>query len=107
MNSDTLVSTDMKYDAPIVEKEVEPKTPMLMSTSLTPQMPVIIGLDPTSFGLPNGWTVEQRYRTSSKYIKKSDKFFYELGTRKMFRSLKSAHKYLKEKAKNEALEGSG
>lgn len=44
-------------------------------TSASVEVPVIVRLDPTSFDLPNDWVVEQRYRPSPKYAKRSDKVF--------------------------------
>ncbi|EOY07521.1 Uncharacterized protein TCM_021933 [Theobroma cacao] len=45
-------------------------------------------------GLPEGWYVEQRPRTTPKYIGKIDQFYYEPGTRKQFRSLKAVLRHL-------------
>ncbi|KAJ9685210.1 hypothetical protein PVL29_017299 [Vitis rotundifolia] len=100
--------SEMSTNSTIMKKEMESNIPLqpLMVIPLqsrnpnsTPiQAPIIIRLDPTSFNLPTNWIVEQRYRSSPKYAKRFDKFFYEPHGGKMFRSLKSAHKHLEEQA---------
>ncbi|CAB4284509.1 unnamed protein product [Prunus armeniaca] len=46
--------------------------------------------DGRPYGLPEGWIVEQRLRTSLKYFGKIDQFVHEVKTRKRFRSIKAA-----------------
>ncbi|KAL4352931.1 hypothetical protein GQ457_06G007430 [Hibiscus cannabinus] len=53
-------------------------------------------VDGKIFGLPEGWIVEQRPRTSLKYLGKVEKFYYEPGTERQFRSWKAAQKHLNE-----------
>lgn len=78
MNSDmnsctTTASKERVSQTPISQPQMIMPLKSRMSSSCTPQEPVIICLDPASFGLPNGWIVEERYRSSSKYPNMSDK----------------------------------
>ncbi|XP_022767548.1 methyl-CpG-binding domain-containing protein 5-like [Durio zibethinus] len=50
--------------------------------------------DGQCYGLPKGWQVEQRPRTSPKYIGKVDQYYYEPGTNRQFRSLKAVRRHL-------------
>ncbi|CAB4314925.1 unnamed protein product [Prunus armeniaca] len=64
--------------------------------------------DGRPYGLPEGWIVEQRLRTSLKYFGKIDQvnsvtnfflgvqFVHEVKTRKRFRSIKAAKKWIEE-----------
>ena len=62
---------------PILQPEMIMPLKSRMSSSFTPQKPVIISLDPISFGLPNDWIVEQRYRPSPNH-NKSDKVYFNV-----------------------------
>ncbi|KDP35643.1 hypothetical protein JCGZ_09081 [Jatropha curcas] len=52
-------------------------------------------------GLPNGWLIEQRPRTTPEYVGKVDQFYYEPETGKQFRSLRAVLVYLEVKASME------
>ncbi|XWS59816.1 hypothetical protein CRYUN_Cryun08bG0154400 [Craigia yunnanensis] len=52
--------------------------------------------DGQCYGLPAGWQVEQRPRTSLKYIGKVDQYYYESGTNRQFRSLKAVRRHLQD-----------
>ncbi|XP_048320575.2 methyl-CpG-binding domain-containing protein 6-like [Ziziphus jujuba] len=64
------------------------------STCENEQAPMVQFVQGTLYGLPKQWIVEQRPRTSLKYLGKIDHFFYEPYTGKRFRSLKSAQKHI-------------
>ncbi|KAK9985278.1 hypothetical protein SO802_030229 [Lithocarpus litseifolius] len=68
---------------------------MLSEDQQQPQMPKVHFVDGKDYGLPEGWIVEQRPRTSAKYFGKLDQFYHEVKTKKRFRSLKEAKKYVK------------
>ncbi|KAL4351804.1 hypothetical protein GQ457_06G007300 [Hibiscus cannabinus] len=53
-------------------------------------------VDRKILGLPEGWIVERRPRTLLKYLGKVEKFYYEPGTERQFRSWKAAQKHLNE-----------
>ncbi|CAB4314924.1 unnamed protein product [Prunus armeniaca] len=53
-------------------------------------------VDGRDYELPMGWLVEQRPRTSLKYLGKVDLYCHEVKTRKRFRSLKAAKNWIME-----------
>ncbi|XP_057451559.1 methyl-CpG-binding domain-containing protein 7-like isoform X2 [Lotus japonicus] len=54
---------------------------------------------PPNFKLPDGWVVEEKPRPANS-SKRRDRYYYEPGTGRQFRSLISVQKYLTEEAKD-------
>ncbi|KAK8563715.1 hypothetical protein V6N13_006049 [Hibiscus sabdariffa] len=73
-----------------------PPAPDHVHRQVQPPLLVTSYVDGRIFDLPEGWIVERRPRTSLKYLGKVEKFYYEPGTRRQFRSWKAAQQHVNE-----------
>ncbi|KAL4352748.1 hypothetical protein GQ457_06G007230 [Hibiscus cannabinus] len=85
----------MEEDEQVIT-EAEPLSWMPTADHVHSQAQHPLLIDGRIFELPEGWLVEQRPRTSLKYIGKVDKFYYEPGTKRQFRSWKAAQEHVNE-----------
>nr|XP_028944506.1 uncharacterized protein LOC103409262 isoform X2 [Malus domestica] len=58
-----------------------------------------------NYGLPEGWAVEEKPRTTVKGRRRTDKYCHHIPTGKRFRSLSDANKWIKEETTRERAHG--